>query len=167
MYQKNDIVIYHHTGACRITDISTLSQTNNQDKKYYTLEPLFSATQTIHVFIHSQAFMRPLISIAEAKSCLQHIAELPATTYIAKDARQNAAQYTKILETHDFVQCLQLVKTLYLKTEQLRKDGKPIPQTEQKFLKQAEQFVYGELAVVLGQTPDDIRNMIYTALCAC
>ncbi len=166
MYQKNDIVIYHHTGACRITDISALPQTNNQNKQYYTLEPLFSAAQTIHVFIHSQAFMRPLISLAEAKSCLQHIAELPATACIAKDARQNAALYTKILETHDFEKCLQLVKTLYLKTEQFRKYGKPIPQTEQKFLKQAETFVFGELAVVLGQTPAEIRDMVYAALCA-
>lgn len=166
MYQKNDIVIYHHTGACRITDISTLPHINNQEKQYYTLEPLFSAAQTIHVFIHSQAFMRPLISIAEAKSCLQHIQELPNTISMAKDAHQNAALYTKILETHDFEKCLQLVKTLYLKTQKLRKEGKPIPQTEQKFLKQAEEFVFGELAVVLGQTPAEIRNTIYTALCA-
>ncbi len=166
MYQKNDIVMYHHTGACRIVDISALPHTNNQEKQYYTLQPLFAATQTIRVFIHSQAFMRPLISLAEAKSCLQHIQELPNTVCSAKDARQNAAIYTKILETHDFEQCLQLVKTLYLKTQKLRKEGKAVPQTEQKFLKHAEAFVFGELAVVLGKTPAQIRNTVYTALCA-
>ncbi len=65
-----------------------------------------------------------------------------------------------MLHTHDCMQYLLLMKSLYRKIEENARMGKHISQTEQRYLKQAESLLYGELAAALGKEPGEIRTEV-------
>ena len=147
MYRKDQLVFYGNTGACRVADVAPLPQ-QKDGRLYYTLIPLFSPfSETIHVSVSTRAFMRPVISAAEAKNYLDNISGISAEPF-------------RSLNTHDCMQYLLLMKSLYRKIEENARMGKHISQTEQRYLKQAESLLYGELAAALGKEPGEIRTEV-------
>ena len=88
MYRKDQLVFYGNTGVCRVADVAPLPQ-QKDGRLYYTLIPLFSPfSETIHVSVSTRAFMRPVISAAEAKSYLdfaeQQVRSLSSPEYLAE-----------------------------------------------------------------------------------
>ena len=165
MYRKNDLIVYGSTGVCRITDIAPLPHMPDCHKEYYTLIPLFSpVAEIIHVSVQTCACIRPLITAAQARMYLESLAELPATPYHSHDPKQTVAHYTEILYTHDCMQYLQMVKSIYMKSAENARIGKKISQTEQRYLKQAEHISFGELAAALDKTLEEIRTQVQEAL---
>lgn len=164
MYRKNQLVLYGNTGVCRVADIAPLPQ-QKDNRLYYTLIPLFSPfSETIHVSVSSRAFMRPLISASEAKNYLDNIGDIDAQPFRSRDHKETANHYGAILDTHDCWQYLHLMKSLYLKIDENARMGKHISQTEQRYLKQAESLLYGELAAALGKKPEEIRAEVQQRL---
>ena len=160
MYRKDQLVFYGNTGVCRVADVAPLPQ-QKDGRLYYTLIPLFSPfSETIHVSVSTRAFMRPVISAAEAKSYLDNISHISAEPFRSRDHKETANHYSEMLNTHDCMQYLQLMKSLYRKIEENARVGKHISQTEQRYLKQAETLLYGELAAALGKEPGEIRTEV-------
>ena len=104
--------------------------------------------------------MRPVISAAEAKTYLDNISVITAEPFRSRDHKETANHYSEMLNTHDCMQYLQLMKSLYRKIEENARVGKHISQTEQRYLKQAECLLYGELAAALGKEPGEIRTEV-------
>lgn len=164
MYRKDQLVFYGSTGVCRVADVAPLPQ--QKDKRlYYTLIPLFSPfSETIQVSISSRAFIRPLISAAEAKAFLDSVSLVNAEPFRSRDHKETVLHYNTILDTHDCLQYLRLMKSIYLKMEENTRMGKHISQTEQRYLKQAETLLFGELAAALGKEPGEIRTEVQQRL---
>ena len=134
MYRKDQLVFYGNTGVCRVADVAPLPQ-QKDGRLYYTLIPLFSPfSETIHVSVSTRAFMRPVISAAEAKSYLDNISHISAEPFRSRDHKETANHYSEMLNTHDCMQYLQLMKSLYQKIEENARVGKQISQTEQRYL---------------------------------
>ena len=126
MYRKDQLVFYGNTGVCRVADVAPLPQ-QKDGRLYYTLIPLFSPfSETIHVSVSTRAFMRPVISAAEAKSYLDNISHISAEPFRSRDHKETANHYSEMLNTHDCMQYLQLMKSLYQKIEENARVGKHI-----------------------------------------
>ena len=162
MFQPGDLILYGGTGVCRVTGITVLPPSNGQ---YYVMTPVFAAiTETIYVSVKSKAPMRPLLSPSAARACLEEFAALPAETAAHRDPRQTAAHYQDILKSGDCRKGLSLLKGLYMKSAAEAHTGRRTSQTDQRFIKEAEYLVLGELAAVLGQSPEEIRESLKNAI---
>lgn len=158
MFQPGDMIVYGATGVCRINSITVLPPSNGQ---YYVITPIFaSIAETIYVSVNSKAPMRPLLSVQEARACLEDFDSFPSISAAYRDPKQTAAQYQHILESGDCQKGLALLKTLYLKTTAEANIGRRVSQTDQRFIKEAEYLILGELAAALGQSPEEIKETL-------
>ncbi|MCM3784805.1 hypothetical protein M3231_17705 [Neobacillus mesonae] len=157
MYHVNEYVIYGNNGVCQIKSIGALPILD-PNKQYYTLSPLFS-TETIYTPTDTTIFMRPVISREEAIVLFDEV-----DTFIANISEHSQGislvdhyeDYLKSLKSQDLVQ---LVKVIYTKRYLAIQNGKKtISLRDQQFLKEAEKLLYGEIAIAMGSTKEELKD---------
>ena len=73
MYAAGDKIIYGSSGVCVVTEIFTPNFSREErGRKYYKLRPLYG-TETIYAPVDTTAFMRPVISRAEADALIDQL----------------------------------------------------------------------------------------------
>ncbi|HHU16963.1 MAG TPA: hypothetical protein GXZ70_01880, partial [Clostridiales bacterium] len=68
--------------------------------------------------------------------------------------------YRELLHTHKCTDLIKLIKTIYEKNIDLINNGKHLGQIDNKYIKQAEDLLYGELAIVLNISKEEVRDYI-------
>lgn len=145
MYQKGDFIIYGKHGVCRILDVGTPNIHNMKiDVPYYTLSPVY-ATGLIYVPVSTDMFMRPIISKEEAQKLICRLPEINEAICRNRNVTMLRQSYDKYMETHDCEVMFQIIKGIYLKGQIDKKLG----QVDQRYMKLAEELLYGELATAL------------------
>lgn len=161
MFHEGALVIYGNTGVCRVVSIGRLENVRGaqQDRLYYTLEPLYVAG-TIYAPVDSPVFMRPVLSHDAAEEMIRKIPSIHAEECGGRDQRMLTDQYRACFESHQCEDLLQLIKTIYAKSRQRASNGQKPAQMDQRFQKRAEELLYGELAVALGIDMEAVPDYI-------
>ena len=66
----------------------------------------------------------------------------------------------RILHKNDFIEYVRIIKTLYLRKQDRLTKGQKIIGLDERYLKQAEDLLYGELAVALGIEKQGVQAYI-------
>lgn len=160
MYKKGDLVFYGSTGVCRISEIGTPEFcTDDAEKQYYFLSPLYG-TEVIYAPTDTPVYMRKALSRLEAEELIAQMPDIRENSYDETNQKLVAAQYQTSIETHSCEELVRLLKAIYVKNTSTTLRGKKIGQTEQKYMKRAEDLLYGELAAALGIERDDVSAYI-------
>lgn len=165
MYKVGDLVVYGGTGVCRITDITARTQPGiDQEVLYYVLSPLYQ-DYTIFSPVHNKkVFMRPIITKSEAEQLIDTIPDIHAEAYHNRTISQLIDHYKATLESHDCSDLLELCMSIHEKKQTAEKQNKRLGAVDAKFMKRAENLLFGELAAALGieseQVPEYIDNRI-------
>ncbi|MBQ4100463.1 MAG: CarD family transcriptional regulator [Oscillospiraceae bacterium] len=164
MFAVDDIVIYGNTGVCKVLKVDTLDM-NGVDKSrlYYYLKPLF-ATGTIYAPVDAKTFMRHIITKEEVDKTIALIPQIKATPVIERNIQTLAEEYNKSFESHDCIDLIRLVMSIYTKKNLLESGGKKFGQTDERFMKRAEDLLYSEFAVVLDIPKEKVEEYIATKL---
>ncbi|MDD3429008.1 MAG: CarD family transcriptional regulator [Oscillospiraceae bacterium] len=164
MYEAGELVVYSNSGVCKIEEITHQKVPGTGEKKaYYKISPLYS-TETIFTPVDSGVFMRPVISKQEATRL---IAQMPAIQENACEERNNnllSEQYQSLIKSHSCTDLVHLIKSIYSKSQLVLKQGKKMGQIDQRFMKRAEELLYGELAVALEIPRQDVLQYINDSL---
>lgn len=156
MYAVGDKIIYGSSGVCIVEEICTPDFSREErGRKYYKLRPIYG-TETIYAPIDTAAFMRPVMSRQEAEKLIARIPDIEAFVSDSRSVTVVRQQYEELFRGHDCETYIQLVKGIYKKG----KNGKKLGQTDQRYMKRAEEVLHGELAVALGITPDQVPEYI-------
>ena len=95
---------------------------------------------------------------------ISDIPDIPADTFTSRDQRILAEHYKEKIHTHECESLIQLIKTLYLKTQNVTRQRKRPCQTDLQYMKKAEELLHGEISVALGipleKVADYIRHSI-------
>lgn len=160
MFQVNDVVIYGHHGVCEITDIGTLKMPMaDQEKLYYTLRPVYHKDSAVYAPVENRRIvMRPVITREEANELIEHIPQIETVWIVNEKARE--AQFKEALQTCDCEDLVKIIKTLYVRKQQRIENGKKVTVVDEKYFRQAEEKLYGELAFVLGMEKSKISAYI-------
>ncbi len=159
-YDVGDLVIYGSIGVCRVDEIGFLDISGiNKSRPYYTLSALYS-DETVFTPVDTTIFMRPLISNEEAKDIIMKIPGIPAPIYQNRNLKLLEEHYQALLQSHECTAMVQIIKAVYMKNEAARKNGNKLGQTDARYMKQAEDMLYQEFAVVLGIPKDDVKGYI-------
>ena len=161
MFNKGDKIFYGQTGVCIVEDISKKILTKNVKRLYYTLRPLYQQNNIIYAPVDSdKVFIRAIISKADAQRLVETVPELCGK---ALD-EQSEEDYKAMLESHSCNELLELAVKIYSKKQAVKKAKKKLGFIDEKYLRRAEELLFGELAAALEILPEEVPNVLFGAL---
>lgn len=159
MYEKDALVIYGTTGVCRITDISNGQYGEDKNTLYYVLHPIYEDC-VIYAPVDGKVFMRSVMTQAEAEKLIDALPEIEAEAYYNNRIQELSQHYKAIIETHDCGELAKMIVSLHEKKDAAIKQNRKLGQVDERFMRQAEELLHGELAAALGMEKDSIPDYI-------
>ena len=161
MYQVGDWIIYGNTGVCHVAEIRTIdSPYTDDDQLYYVLRPL-SQNYTISTPVNNtKVFTRPVISKSEAEQLVDSIPSIEAQAYHSQRVQELAEYYKTYVVMHDIADLVELTMSLHAKQHPAGGGEGKFGAVDQKFMKQAEDLLFGELSVALGIPKEEVPEYI-------
>lgn len=161
MYQTGDKIIYGSSGVCTVVEVSVppFAGKDERDRLYYKLQPQ-EGSEIIYTPVNTTVFMRPIMSREEAERLVARIPDIPEEVCSSHSIAMLRQQYDTFFRDHSCETYIRLVKGIYIKGH----SGEKLGQTDQRYMKRAEDMLYGELAVALGISPAEVPDYIRKTL---
>ncbi len=165
MFQKGAFIVYGSTGVCQVEEVGHPENFVGADpaRTYYTLKPVYDVG-SIYTPVDTTVYMRAVIDKAEAEALVAKIPTLEPDSFDSRNMKLLSDHYLQAIQSHDCEQLLRLIKTVSAKAKLAAANGKRPGQTDQRYMKRAEDLLYGELAVSLGmpiaQIPGYIQSLM-------
>ena len=157
MFQPGDLVVYGSTGVCRVKELVTRGA---EKQTCYVLEPLYQ-TCTISVPVDSEKVsIRPVMTRREANELIDRIPDVDAEPCHSRSIQQLTEHYKAVLNSHDRMSLVELTKSIYLKRQNALQQKRKLGTVDERFMKRAEELLFGELAVALEIPPEEVQTYI-------
>ena len=146
MYEIGELVLYGSTGVCRVSEIKKQGLPDSgEERLYYVLKPLYQSC---------------VISRDEAERLINLIPGRKCEAYHSRAARDLTQHYDAMLKTHRCEDLIDLTMSIYAKKENMRRQKRRFGSVDERFLKQAEDLLFGELAAALEIPRNEVRGYI-------
>jgi len=160
MYKIGDLVVYGKMGVCNVKDITTLKNVNVQTGRlYYVLQPT-NDNCVIYAPVDTKVFMRPVISREEANRLIDRIPAIKAEAYFNDRVQDLTQHYEDALNCHDCADLVKLTMSIYAKKQMIEQSNHKFGQIDERYMKQAEELLYSELAVVFEIPKEKVSEYI-------
>lgn len=164
MFSKGDIIVYGNSGVCRVEEVGPLSiSAAKKDTIYYRLLPYYGGG-VIYTPVNTKIFMRPVLTRKEVDRLIDLLPELEATSYDSHNLKLLSDQYHAAMQTHQSETLLRLMKSTYRRNQESIRSGRKPGQLDMDYRKRAEKLIYGEFAVVLDITYEEVQTYIESKL---
>ncbi len=162
MFTVDQLVVYGGEGVCRIEKIGPSSVPGaDKTKLYYTLVPMYRTGQVITP-VDTKVLMRSAMTAQEAQALIQVLGEMEIPAVPAGNPRALKEYYQTVVSAYDCAAVAQLICQLAHRRDQAISHGKKPSQLDERYLKRAEDQLYGELGAALelnrGAVADYIRR---------
>lgn len=167
MFNIGEYIVYGMNGVCRVEEIGPMSLSGvDSDKMYYTLLPLYTKGSRVFTPVDNQkVVMRPVISeqeVCQLIDDIQNIEEIEVT-----DDKRRELAYKEAVKSCDCRELIRIINTTRKRKEERLAQGKKMSACDERYLKQAQDTLYGEFAISLkiekGEVEDFISSRIGTA----
>ena len=161
MFKQGDRIMYNDLGVCEITDITTVEW--NQDdagRLYYVLRPLYKDDMIYAPVDNDKIYMRPIMTKKEIHELIDMMPDVDAGNYEARSIQQLSREYRSAINTHESIDLIRLTKSIHMKMEKAIKNNKHVGQIDMRFMRHAEDILFGEIAAVLNIPRDDVESYI-------
>jgi CarD family transcriptional regulator len=156
----NDLIVYGNEGVCSVEEITTLDMIGiDNNKLYYVLKPLYREG-TIYSPIDSSVNIRKVITYEMARQFIEEIPKLEVKKFKKNSLRELNDYYKSYFATHSCADLLHVIKTVYEKKCSLANNGKKLGQTDENYMRKAEELLYGEFAVALNIPKENVKDYI-------
>ena len=161
MFSIGEKVMYGGTGVCVVEEITSVKFSASQPgKPYYLLRPMYQ-TGTIQTPADSgKVPIRPVMNRSEAEAVIDAMPTVPAEICTEKNLSALRNYYQKQITSFDSMDLIRLAKSIRAKKIEAEKRQKRIGSTDEKYLRRAEELLFGELAVALEISMDDVPAFI-------
>lgn len=164
MYRPGDLVVYNGEGVCKIESVGSINMSGvSRDKVYYTIQPLYRDGK-IYVPVDNGVYMRPVISPDQAHRLIKQLPGIKGEICDTNNLRMLNEHYQALLKSHDCEALFELIKAAYAKQKDNEAKGKKPGLVEERYLRRAEDILYGELAVALNIPKDTVCDYIINTL---
>ena len=160
MYHVGDRVVYGTMGICRVDDISPRSLPGSREEKLcYTLVPLFQDC-VIRVPVDTRVFIRPAISRRQAEELIDSIPSRHPAAFRSRVPSQVSEHYAAALRSHDCGALMDLTMSIYAKKQEALAHHCKVSAVDQRYMKQGEDLLFGELAAALEIPREEVPRYI-------
>ena len=157
MFREGERVVYGSEGVCRVKKVGPLEPGG---QVYYTLTPLYG-NGAAFVPVARESALRPALDREEALALIRRMPELECVP--EADGKGREAEYLRLLRSHDSEALACLGKSSWQHARE-RAEKRRGSEREMRFLKRAEELLFGELAAALGipreQVPETIERIL-------
>lgn len=161
MYQIGDLVLYGSTGVCKVSEIKKQDFPSlGEQRLYYILVPLYQDCTISAPVDSDKVFIRPIISKEEAERIIGTIPEIQAQAFHSRVSRELTEHYDALLKSHDCESLVELTMSIYAKKQDLVSQKRKFGTVDERFLKRAEELLFGELAAALEIPRDEVQDYI-------
>lgn len=160
MFNKGEYVVCGNNGICQVEDITTLNLEGvDRTRKYYLMKPVFSNGSTVYKPTDLEdGTIRPALNRAEAEELIENIPSID--TIPLGDEKTLEKTYKELIHSGDPKALVQLIKTIALRKQKRLLKGFKVTALDSRYYKQAEDFLYGELAVALDIPKNEMRERV-------
>lgn len=160
MFAAGQLVVYGGEGVCRVEGVGTPKLPGmEKGRLYYTLSPLYRSGQVLTP-VDTQVLMRPLMSREEVAEFIARLDTLPEELASSHNLRAVKEQYHQVILSYDCCRLAGLVKGVCRRRHWAVQHGRKVSQLDERYLKRAEEALYGELAAVLELTREEVPDYI-------
>ena len=161
MFHPGDLVVYGATGVCQVQEIVRPGlSANDRDRPYYLLKPLHQDGIIYTPLEGGKVLMRPVISREEAEALIDLIPSIQAEACRASTLQALAQHYQSLVRCSDCLELIRLVMSIYAKQKQAEAQKRRLGQVDERYRKQAERLLYGELSAALGIPFEEVQPYI-------
>ena len=159
MFKVDDLIMYGGTGVCKVEAISSMDF-GPKDKLYYVLQPLYQSGTIYAPTDNDKVYMRPVISPEEANELIDQMPYVHSEIYKSSSIQQLSKHYQSVIDSHDNVELIRLTKSIHKKKEDAQKQNRHLGQIDKKFMKRAENLLFGEIAAALQIPIEQVAGYI-------
>lgn len=158
MFQVNDYVVYGKNGVCKIIDICIQPfEGADKDTEYYVLKPVNSKGSTIYTPVeNNKVVMRNIMTREEAMDLIHKVPGMDPIS--VENDKYREIQYRNSMLTGDGEELIKVIKTIFLRKKKNMEAGKKMSATDEKYLRQAEESLYGELSYTFKLSEDEVKD---------
>lgn len=161
MFQPGDLVVYGTTGVCRVESIDRPNLTGaDRKKEYYQLKPLHQDGVIYTPVENTKVSIRRVITREEANALIDLIPTMRAEVYHAPTIQALTQHYQDAVRSHDCKDLIELMMSIYAKQKQAESQKRRLGMVDERYMKQAERLLYGELSVALDIPFDQVQPYI-------
>lgn len=163
MFKVGSYVVYGKEGVCKVESIGASPiEGAPADKQYYTLSPVYHEG-VIYIPVDSNVKIRAIVTQTEAAALIAGIKDTALDTFHNSNPRLTYQHYQELMTDHTSENLVFIIKSVYHKKNTLP-PKKKLGQIDEKYCRLAEDMLYGELAITLEKTKDEIREMFEEAV---
>ena len=161
MFKEGELVMYGGMGVCRVSKIGRPDFAEEEDTTlFYFLEPLYRSGLFYAPVDSDKISIRKVISKKEAKKLLDGLEDIEWEIYSNTSIQQLSQHYQSIIDRHDCKDLLSLTKSIMEKGVNAQKNNKKLGQIDKRFMKKAEDLLYGEFAAALDLDIAKVEELI-------
>ena len=161
MFKEGELVMYGGMGVCKIVKIGRPDFADEEDETlFYFLEPLYKSGNFYAPVNNERISLRKIITKKEAKAILDHIDDVKWEIVSPPSIQQLSQHYQSIIDRHDCKELLSLTKSIIEKGVDAQKNNKKLGQIDKRFMKKAEDLLYGEFAAALGMDVAQVEDLM-------
>ena len=160
MFAVGDMIIYGSMGVCRVEAVEQRQQPKGGEQSFYILKPIYQTCSVSTPVDNDKVLMRPVISREEAERLIDTIPSVHAEAYNNKVLRQLSEHYESIIKHYDCAELIELTMSIHTKKINCEEQKKKFGALDERYLKRAEDMLFGELAVALGIERKEVQNYI-------
>lgn len=162
MFCNGNYVVCKNSGICKVEGITTLNfEGVDSNKPYYLLKPVFSNGSTIYRPVDDDS-IRSALDKSQAEKLIEDIPSID--TIPIADEKTLEKTYKELIHSCNPVKLVQLIKTIQLRKQRRLLKGFKVTALDSRYFKQAEDFLYGELAVALDITKNEVKECLLTQI---
>lgn len=161
MFSVGDKIMYGGTGVCVVEDITHVCPVGSSEPRaYYVLRPLYQPGTIQTPVENSRIPIRSVLTRREAEQLVDSIPGVPVSICTEKNLSALRNYYKNAMSSFECLDLVRMTKSIYAKKKDAESRQKKIGMTDEKFLRRAEDLLFGELAVALGIPMDSVSGYI-------
>lgn len=165
MFSAGEIVCYGRTGVCRVERVEERAQPPKGEKRLcYVLKPLFQDCMITTPVEGGKISIRPVMTRQQADSLIDTIPSRDDEAFFSRNLTVLKDHYRQIVDQQDSSELMGLTISLFRKRDEAKKSGRKFGVVDERFMKEAEQLLFGELSVALDIPYDEVPNYISARL---
>ncbi len=164
MFAIDEHIIYGNHGVCKVENIGTVSLPMvDKNKIYYTLRPIYKNDAVVYAPVENpKSVIRAILTREEAEALIEEIPKLESV-WIPNE-KEREAQYKAALKTCDCRELIRIIKTLYERKMDRIRDGKKVTVVDERYFRQAEEQLYGELAFIMEMQRNQMSDYLVSRI---
>ena len=160
MFQQGDLVVYGATGVCRVEGLGNPDPRDRSGREFYLLKPLYQDGVVYTPAEGGKVPMRPVMSREEAIALIGAIPTIEPEVFRERTLQLLSQRYQTLLQSGNGRDLLELTMSVYQKRRQAEKQNRRLGMVDEKYGRQAERLLFGELAVALDIPVDQVPAYI-------